>query len=90
MNKQVDIFIGYLYMYYSVFDSISLYKPNTSNPNDGEFYVIGKGFKGINEEQLKNLMSILSKFTLNNYIIEKEDIPETFITQINNFLRKYE
>ena len=81
-----SFFIGYLYMYYSVFDSISLYKPNTSNPNNGEFYVIGKGFKGIDEEQLKNLMSILSQFTLNSCIIEKEHIPETFISQINNFL----
>ena len=81
-----SFFIGYLYMYYSVFDSISLYKPNTSNPNNGEFYVIGKGFKGIEEEQLKNLMSILSQFTLNSCIIEKEHIPETFISQINNFL----
>ena len=73
-------------MYYTVFDSLSLYKPNTSNPNNGEFYVIGKGFKGIEEEQLKNLMSILSTFTLNSCIIEKEHIPETFIRQINNFL----
>jgi len=81
-----SFFIGYLYMYYSVFDSISLYKPNTSNPNNGEFYVIGKGFKGIEEEHLKNLMSILSQFTLNSCIIEKEHIPETFISQINNFL----
>jgi 23S rRNA U2552 (ribose-2'-O)-methylase RlmE/FtsJ len=81
-----SFFIGYLYMYYSVFDSISLYKPNTSNPNNGEFYVIGKGFKGIEEEHLKNLMSILSQFTLNSCIIEKEHIPETFIKQINNFL----
>ena len=81
-----SFFIGYLYMYYSVFDSISLYKPTTSNPNNGEFYVIGKGFKGISEEQLKHLMSILSTFTLNSCIIEKHYIPETFISQINNFL----
>jgi len=31
-------------------------------------------------------MSILSQFTLNSCIIEKEHIPETFISQINNFL----
>ena len=85
-NDTSSFFIGYLYMYYIAFDSISLYKPNTSNPNNGEFYVIGKGFKGISEEQLKNLMTILSTFTLNSCIIEKEHIPETFISQINNFL----
>ena len=85
-NDTSSFFIGYLYMYYIAFDSVSLYKPNTSNPNNGEFYVIGKGFKGVSEEQLKNLMSILSTFTLNSCIIEKEHIPETFISQINNFL----
>ena len=73
-------------MYYIAFDSISLYKPNTSNPNNGEFYVIGKGFKGITELQLKNLFKILENFTLNSNIIEKNKIPETFIMQINNFL----
>jgi hypothetical protein len=79
-------FINYLYMYYIAFDSISLYKPNTSNPNNGEFYVIGKGFKGVTELQLKNLFKILENFTLNSNIIEKNKIPETFIMQINNFL----
>jgi hypothetical protein len=89
INNTVEsssFFIGYLYMYYVAFDSISLYKPNTSNPNNGEFYVIGKDFKGISDEKLKNLMTILSNFTLNSCIIEKEHIPETFISQINNFL----
>ena len=79
-------FINFLYMYYIAFDSISLYKPNTSNPNNGEFYVIGKGFKGVTNLQLKNLFKILENFTLNSNIIEKNKIPETFIMQINNFL----
>ena len=79
-------FINFLYMYYTLFDSISLYKPNTSNPNNGEFYVIGKGFRGVTEIQLTNLFKILENFTLNSNIIEKNKIPETFIMQINNFL----
>ena len=85
-NSSSGFFINYLYMYYISFESISLYKPNTSNPNNGEFYVIGKGFRGIDENHLKNLFKILDNFTLNSNIIEKSKIPETFIMQINNFL----
>ena len=73
-------------MYYTLFDSISLYKPNTSNADNGEFYVVGKGFKGINDEQLGNLFKLLDKFVINTTIIEPSYIPETFINQIMVFL----
>jgi hypothetical protein len=81
-----SFFIGYLYMYYVAFDSVSLFKPNSSYPDSREFYVIGKGFKGITEKQLDNLFKILENSTLNNLIIDIEHIPESFIKQINNFL----
>jgi len=81
-----NFFIGYLYLYYTLFDSISLYKPNTSNADNGEFYVIGKGFKGVNEEQLESLFKLLDKFVINTTIIEPKYIPETFINQIMVFL----
>ena len=81
-----NFFIGYLYLYYTLFDSISLYKPNTSNADNGEFYVVGKGFKGINDEQLGNLFKLLDKFVINTTIIEPSYIPETFINQISVFL----
>ena len=79
-------FIGYLYMYFVAFDSMSLFKPNSSNPDNGEFYVICKGFNGINDKQMNNLFDILDNFKLNNTIIEKEHIPESFLKQVNNFL----
>ena len=79
-------FIGYLYMYFIAFDSMSLYKPNSSNTDNGEFYVICKGFNGIYDKQMNNLYTILDNFKLNNTIIEKEYIPESFLKQVNNFL----
>ena len=79
-------FIGYLYMYFIAFDSMSLYKPNSSNTDNGEFYVICKGFNGIDDKQMNNLYTILDNFKLNNTIIEKEYIPESFLKQVNNFL----
>ena len=85
-----NFFIGYLYIYYTLFDSISLYKPNTTHADNGEFYVIGKGFKGINDEQLESLIKLLDNFIMNNKyyynIIEPEYIPETFINQIMVFM----
>jgi hypothetical protein len=81
-----EFFINYLYLYYILFDSISLYKPNSSKTNNGEFYVIGKGFKGITPEQLENLFNVIDNFTEYNYIIDNKKIPLTFIYQLNNFL----
>jgi len=81
-------FISYLYLYYILFDSVSLYKPNSSNSDNGEFYVIGKGFKGITEQQLENLLSILEYFIFNESILDQDKIPLTFIKQINNFLEE--
>ena len=89
IENTIDInnfFIGYLYMYYTLFDSISLYKPNTSNADNGEFYVVCKGFNGISEEQLESLFKLLDKFVINTTIIDPEYIPETFINQIMVFL----
>jgi len=85
-SNESNYFIGYLYMYYILFDSISLYKPNTSYPDDGEFYIIGKGFKGIQDELLENLYNILDDFSFNTSIINKDKIPESFKFQLINFL----
>ena len=82
-----NFFIGYLYLYYIMFDSLSLYKPTSSNSNNREFYVIGKKFKGINSKELKNLYTILDYYVFNSAIIEKEKIPITFVYQIDNFLK---
>jgi hypothetical protein len=88
-NNSIDsnwMFISYLYLYYITFNTISLYKPNTSFADNGEFYVIGKGFLGIEEDSLNNLYKFLDTFQLNDTIIPRENIPKTFIIQVNNFL----
>lgn len=81
-------FIGFLYMYYVAFDEVSLFKPYSSNPDSGEFYVVGQGFHGIDDNALERLYKILDKFKLNDALIPKESLPETFIAQINRFLEK--
>jgi hypothetical protein len=84
----IGFFIGFLYMYYVAFDEVSLFKPYTSNPDSGEFYVIGQGFNGIDDSELERLYKMLDKFELNDALIPAELIPETFVSQINAFLEK--
>jgi 23S rRNA U2552 (ribose-2'-O)-methylase RlmE/FtsJ len=86
ITEDGDLFISYLYLYYISFDSISLYKPNSSKSNTSEFYVVAKGFKGIEEDYLDSLLKIIDHFQLNNTLIDKNKIPKTFLSQIKNFL----
>ena len=86
ITEDGDLFISYLYLYYISFDSISLYKPNSSKSNTSEFYVVAKGFKGIEENYLDSLLKIIDNFQLNNTLIDKNKIPKTFLSQIKNFL----
>jgi len=80
------LFVGYLYLYYISFESVSFYKPNSSKTDNSEFYVVCKGFKGVEDEYLDSLLAILDNFTLDNTLIDKNKIPPTFLVQIKNFL----
>ena len=85
--KQSWFFISIVYLYYITFESIHLYKPHSSDPESSEFYIVGKGFKEINNTQLENLFTILKHFKVNYSIIDKKHIPYSFIKQINIFLK---
>lgn len=80
--------VNYLYLYYLMFDEVKFVKPLTSNPNSGEFYVIGKGFKGISDSDYDKLMTILDNFQVNACFFEKKDIPESFVQQVADFSKK--
>ena len=80
------LFVGYLYLYYISFESVSFYKPNSSKSDSSEFYVVCKGFKCVEDEYLDSLLAILDNFTLDNTLIDKNKIPPTFLVQIKNFL----
>jgi hypothetical protein len=81
-----SFFVSFLYLYYLTFEEVSLFKPYSSDMTSGEFYVVGKGFKGIGEEQLDKLYKALSGFKVNNALVEKDLIPETFVMQVNGFI----
>ena len=80
--------ISYLYIYYLMFDSVRLIKPNTSSPNSGEFYLVGLRFTGLDERILDKLIKELDTFKENQCFFKKEEIPETFSSQVIEFVEK--
>ena len=81
-------FVNLIYLYQCYFEEVYLYKPYTSRPSSGEYYIIAKSFKGISKEELEKLYTILDNFTINQTFFSKKDIPKDFIVQLYNFLDK--
>jgi len=81
-------FISYLYIYYLMFDSVRLIKPNTSSPNSGEFYLVGLRFTGLDDSVLNTLIKELDTFKENQCFFKKEEIPEAFTSQVIEFIEK--
>ena len=63
---------------YHLVDELYYYKP-VQNPGSPEFYVIGKGYKGISDGMMNKLFGMLKKFDINESIIEIEE----------EFIKKY-
>lgn len=84
----IDIYISILYLYCIHFKKLYLFKPLTSNPKSGEFYIIGKYFTGADKDVLDGLKKFLGDFKLGYSIIPRKDIPEKFIDQIYYFFNE--
>ena len=80
--------ISYLYIYYLMFDSVRLIKPNASSPNSGEFYLVGLRFTGLEDSILDTLIKELDTFKENQCFFKKQDIPESFSIQVIEFIEK--
>ena len=80
-------FVSYLFMYYLMFNEVRIIKPHTSNPNSGEFYLVGLKFKGLDDSIKDKLLSILSNFKENEAFFLEKDIPEEFSMQIIHFIK---
>ena len=85
--KATSFFISFIYLYYISFEEVNLFKPYTSDSTSGEFYIICKGFKGIEEKHLEKLYTILNNFKENYALFLENVLPKTFIIQINNFIK---
>jgi 23S rRNA U2552 (ribose-2'-O)-methylase RlmE/FtsJ len=85
--EALECYVNLLHTYSVYFDKVNLFKPMSSNPKSGEFYIIGTGFKGIIDEDLSQLLLILDNFNENQIYIEKStikniDIIITFICDL--------
>jgi hypothetical protein len=86
-----SFFIGFMYLYYMAFSDISLFKPYSSDMTSGEFYVIGKKFRGLGADEtevLERLYSVLEQFEANQSLFKKSEIPDTFKMQIEGFINQ--
>ena len=57
----------------------------------GEFYVVGKGFRGLGEDEdtvLGRLYRVLERFEVNQSLFAKDEIPDTFTMQVEGFIRQ--
>lgn len=78
-------FSNLIYLYYLMFETVILTKPLTSSPISGEFYVVGKSFRGISNENFEKIINTLENFKPNQCIFPQNELPDEFIKQINEF-----
>ena len=81
MNTIITVELLYILQCY--FDEISFFKPKTSRLANSEKYIICTGFKGINYEGIKNLISILE--TWNNIDVDNCSYINSFVSKKTNF-----
>jgi len=77
----------YLIGYY--FEDFTLYKPYTSRVLNSEKYLIAKGFKGINKNDLSNLLNLLNNFDDDVVDIENIKITNKFFHNISEYNEKF-
>jgi hypothetical protein len=85
-TTSTPLYISILYLYKLMFRELHLFKPYSSDPTSGEFYIIGKGFMGVDFKYIEKLMNILDNFKENHVIFGKSDIPDYFKKQFYSFI----
>ena len=78
-------FSNLIYLYYLMFETVILIKPMTSSPISGEFYVVGKSFRGLSEEHFEKIINTLNDFKPNQCIFPEKEIPKNFFKQLKEF-----
>ena len=68
-----------------MFQEVILMKPHTSNPNSGEFYLVGLKFIGTPDKYINKIVKQLDQFEENYCCFKAEDIPESFSKQVLEF-----
>jgi hypothetical protein len=88
LNQSYGFFTNYIYLYYLMFDEVRLVKLLISSSNSSEFYIIGKGYKGIDDNTYQTLLALLENFSGNLCLFKKSDIPNEFVNQLLDFVNR--
>lgn len=83
--KSIGYFSNLIYLYYLMFETVILTKPMTSSPISGEFYIVGKSFRGLSNGNFEKIINTLENFKPNQCIFPQNEIPDEFIKQIIEF-----
>jgi hypothetical protein len=79
-------FMSFMYLYHILFTEFHMFKPLSSSPGSGEFYVVARGFHGITDAQRQLLLDYLGQFSVNKPMFAKADIPSVFSDKACRFI----
>ena len=81
-------FLNLIYFYYLMYERLYLMKPHASNPDSGEFYVVGCKMRALGDAEVEAIVGRIAEFKVNGCFFEKEDIPMGFRSQVVQFVRR--
>lgn len=87
-SKASGFFMSFMYMYHLMFREFHMFKPLSSSPGSGEFYVVARGFLGLDQNIKDKLLEALGSFRVNHPIFEFRDIPRWFVTKVAGFINE--
>jgi hypothetical protein len=87
-KKASGFFMSFMFMYQLMFKEFHMFKPLSSSPGSGEFYVVANGFLGLPDDVKNKLLLALEKFKVNHPIFEMDDIPKSFVSNVCKFINK--
>ena len=87
-SKASGFFMSFMYMYHLMFREFHMFKPLSSSPGSGEFYVVARGFLGLDQSIKDKLLDALGSFRVNQPIFESRDIPRWFVTKVAGFINE--
>jgi cap2 methyltransferase len=85
-SKSSGFFMSFMYMYQLMFREFHMFKPLSSSPGSGEFYVVARGFLGLDQTIKDKLLDALGMFRVNQPIFEHRDIPRWFVNKVAAFI----
>lgn len=85
-SKASGFFMSFMYMYQLMFREFHMFKPLSSSPGSGEFYVVARGFLGLDQKIKDKLLDALGSFRVNQPIFEHRDIPRWFVNKVCGFI----